>query len=155
MSAWIDAFPLLGHVDWETNRNKIASIGSGVLFFGAVWLMIDTSVAYTPSGEWSNAYFLLTLAGTVAMFMINSVSNNQVTGQAMEESILGTKGARLWMMTAFFLSFASIVASLWIMFAEFVLVQGNIPNWPGLVIFFHSLFIFFASLVYKFGRSEE
>lgn len=63
MSAWVDAFPLLGHIDWETNRNKIASVGSGVLFFGAVWLMIDTSVAYSTTEHWSNAYFLLTLAG--------------------------------------------------------------------------------------------
>lgn len=58
-------------------------------------------------------------------------------------------------MVAFFLAFSSLVASLWIMFAEFVLVEGNIPNWPGLALFFHSLFIFFASLLYKFGRVEE
>uniref|UniRef100_A0A7E4V6B2 Transmembrane protein 50B n=1 Tax=Panagrellus redivivus TaxID=6233 RepID=A0A7E4V6B2_PANRE len=154
-AACLEFFPFLNTIEWENHRNKFAAIGSGVLFFGSVWLMIDTSVAYSPTGHWSNVYFLLTLAGSIAFFMINAVSNHQVTGQAMDEGILGTKGARLWMMFAFFLAFSTLVASLWIMFANFVLVEGDIPNWPGLALFFHSFFIFISSLLYKFGRSEE
>ena len=86
---------------------------------------------------------------------MNSVSISVVTGQAMDEGILGTRGARLWMMFSFVLAFSTLVASLWIMFGNYVLVEGDISNWPGLALFFHNLLLLFAALLYKFGRNEE
>lgn len=58
-------------------------------------------------------------------------------------------------MCGFVLSFASLVAAIWIMFADYVLVVGDHPTWPGVALFFHNFLIFVASLVYKFGRTEE
>ena len=37
-------------------------------------------------------YIILTVASTVAMFMVNAISNSQVRGEALQESVLGTKG---------------------------------------------------------------
>lgn len=64
-------------------------------------------------------------------------------------------GSRLWLMCGFVLSFASLVAAMWIMLEDYVLVPGDHANWPGVVLFLHIFLIFVASLVYKFGRTEE
>ena len=69
MTSCLDAFPFLQNIDWENNRNQIASVGSGILFFVAFWLIIDTSVQYTHKGEFNNVYFILTAMGMVSMFM--------------------------------------------------------------------------------------
>jgi len=137
----------------------VAAVVSSILFFSGWWIYIDTAAIYTSKGEWNNVYIIVTIAGTVAMFMVNAVSNSQVRGEAMNESVLGTKGARLWLMSGFVLAFASLVAAIWIMFADFVLVPGpHRDDWsvmPGVALFFHNFLIFLAALVYKFGRTEE
>uniref|UniRef100_A0A914C1D9 Transmembrane protein 50A n=1 Tax=Acrobeloides nanus TaxID=290746 RepID=A0A914C1D9_9BILA len=143
------------NVDIENKRNVIASVAAGILFFGGWWLMIDTAANFTKTNEWSNVYIIVTIAGSIAMFMVNAVSNSQVQGVSMDEGILGTKGSRLWLMSAFVLSFACIVAATWIMFSDYVLQKTDKSNWPGVSLFIHNFMIFMASLVYKFGRSEE
>ncbi|TKR93837.1 hypothetical protein L596_008217 [Steinernema carpocapsae] len=139
--------------DLEGKRNAVASITSSVMFFAGWWLLIDTAAIYADN--WTNVYIIITVASTIAMFMVNAVSNSQVRGQAMEEGLLGTKGARLWMMAAFCLSFSCLVAAIWVMFADYVLVKGDHSVWPGVALFLHNFLIFIASLVYKFGRTEE
>ncbi|KAK0425532.1 hypothetical protein QR680_009248 [Steinernema hermaphroditum] len=155
MSGCLDHIRCGVEFDWEGKRNAVASIVASVLFFSGWWLLIDTAAVYTPSGAWNNVYIIITIAGTIAMFMVNAVSNSQVRGQAMEEGLLGTKGARLWMMSAFVLSFSCLVAAIWVMFADFVLITGVHAVWPGVALFLHNFLIFLASLTYKFGRTEE
>lgn len=155
MSGCLDQFSCNCSMDWDSKRNAIASCISSAMFFIGWWLMIDTAAIYTPVGQWNNVYIIVTICGTIAMFMVNAVSNSQVRGESMHESILGARGSRLWLMLGFVLSFASLVAALWIMFADYVLVIGDHPTWPGVALFFHNFLIFTASLVYKFGRTEE
>ncbi|VDN03130.1 unnamed protein product [Thelazia callipaeda] len=153
MSGCLDQFSC--DINWDLKRNAIASCISSALFFMGWWLMIDTAAIYTPVGQWNNVYIVVTVCGTIAMFMVNAVSNSQIRGESFNESILGTKGSRLWLMLGFVFSFASLVAALWIMFADYVLVTGDHPTWPGVALFFHNFLIFMASLIYKFGRTEE
>jgi len=142
-------------INWEEQRNNISAVGSGFLFSLGVWLYIDTAAYYTPSGGWNNAYIIVTIASIVAMFMVNSISNSQIHGGSYDyEGILGTRGARLWLMLAFILSFSSLVAALWLMFADYVFETGDGPKWPGVALFLNNFLIFCASLVYKFGRAE-
>lgn len=54
--------------------------------------MIDTA-AVTNKENWTNVYFIITVASTVAMFMVNAISNSQVRGESLHEGLLGTKGA--------------------------------------------------------------
>ncbi|VDD94979.1 unnamed protein product [Enterobius vermicularis] len=154
MSGCLDQIQCNCFIDMEGKRNAVASCAASVLFFAGWWLMIDTAAVYSPK-DWSNVYIIVTIFATVAMFMINAVSNSQVRGEAMQEGILGTKGSRLWLMCGFVLSFASLVAAMWIMLEDYVLVPGDHANWPGVVLFLHIFLIFVASLVYKFGRTEE
>ncbi|OZC08758.1 hypothetical protein X798_04172 [Onchocerca flexuosa] len=155
MSGCFDQFNYNCDVDWESKRNAIASCVSSAMFFVGWWMLIDTAAIYNPIGQWNNVYIIVTVCGTIAMFMVNAVSNSQIRGESMNENILGTKGSRLWLMLGFVLSFASLVAALWIMFADYVLVTGDHPIWPGVALFFHNFLIFISSLVYKFGRTEE
>jgi len=151
MSGCIESFP---QFDWDNKRNTYSSIIAGVLFFSAWWLMIDTAVSHEGDTKWTNLY-LLTAASTISMFMVNSVSNSAVTGSAMDEGVLGVKGARLWLMLGFIGSFACIVAGIWIMFANYVVGDHGESARPGIALFIHSFLIFISSLVYKFGRTEE
>ncbi|KAF1610601.1 UNVERIFIED_CONTAM: Transmembrane protein 50B, partial [Eudyptes robustus] len=144
----------LREIEWETRRNHLASVASGFLFFLGLWIYVDTAVVYGKE-DWTNAYIVVTIASVVGMFMVNAVSNRTVQGISYDEGILGTRGARLWLMIAFVLSFASLVAGLWLMFSDYVLRKGDHPNWPGVALFLNNFLIFCASLVYKFGRLEE
>ncbi|VDM44741.1 unnamed protein product [Toxocara canis] len=155
MSGCLDQLNCNCGFDWEGKRNAVASCAASFMFFTGWWLMIDTAAIYTPIGQWNNVYIIVTISGTIAMFMVNAVSNSQVRGESMNEGVLGTKGSRLWLMCGFVLSFASLVAAIWIMFADYVLVLGDHPTWPGVALFLHNFLIFLASLVYKFGRTEE
>uniref|UniRef100_A0A915EQZ3 Transmembrane protein 50A n=1 Tax=Ditylenchus dipsaci TaxID=166011 RepID=A0A915EQZ3_9BILA len=136
MSNCMESFnflPCSPQFDWDNKRNTYSSIAAGILFFGGWWIMIDTSTTYKYP-EWNNIYFLLTVASTVAMFMVNSVSTSLVQGNSMDEGVLGVKGARLWLMFGFIGSFACIVAGIWIMFADYVVVPGN--NLHGLELLY-------------------
>jgi magnesium-transporting ATPase (P-type) len=141
-------------MEWDSKRNTYSSIAAGTLFFVGWWLYIDTAANY-GAADWNNVYIIITVCSTVAMFMVNTVSNSVVQGTAMDEGLLGVKGARMWLMFAFVLSFACLVASIWVMFSDYVLREGPHSNWPGVALFVHNFFIFLSSLIYKFGRTEE
>ncbi|CAI4233017.1 unnamed protein product [Auanema sp. JU1783] len=154
MSGCFDKVHFDCNIDLEGKRNAISSVVASALFFIAWWLNIDTAAVYEKA-DWTNVYFILTVASTLAMFMVNAVSNSQVRGESLNEGLLGTKGARLWLMAAFALSFASLVAATWILFSDYVLKTGDHPVWPGVSLFLTNFIIFASSCVYKFGRTEE
>merc|ERR1711874_436967 len=122
------------NIEWlETTlrdrRNLVASISSGVLFFFGWWL-------------------------------VNAVSNGQLTGEAYTTGCLGANGVRIWFFFGFLLGFGSLIGASWILFGEYVTeTEGKTFNpkstYPGVAIFLQNACIFFASLIYKFGRSED
>lgn len=58
-----------------------------------IWLYIDTAAVYSESGNWNNAYIIVTVASVVAMFMVNSISNAQIHGASYDyDGILGVRG---------------------------------------------------------------
>jgi len=134
-------------------RNAIASVVSGVLFFVGWWIIIGVYATMKFNG-W---YIVVGVVGTVSMFMVNAISNGQLRGDAINEGAMGTKAARLWLLTAFVFGFGALIAALWILFGVFVIPgdTGNDGMWPGLCLFFQNFFIFLSSLVYKFGRTED
>ncbi|KAI6202787.1 hypothetical protein M3Y94_00480600 [Aphelenchoides besseyi] len=139
----VNRFLLPSQINLLNNAKKFFSLG--------IWLYIDTA-ASTGKADWNNVYVLVTIASCIAMFMVNAVSNVHLQESYASEP---NPGARLWMMFAFILSFSSLVAALWLMFSDYVLRQGNDPKWPGVSLFLNNFLIFCASLVYKFGRTEE
>uniref|UniRef100_A0A7N6FF01 Transmembrane protein 50A n=1 Tax=Anabas testudineus TaxID=64144 RepID=A0A7N6FF01_ANATE len=126
-------------VDWGERRNAIASIAAGVLFFTGWWIIIDAAVKYPGQGEFLHAYHTCGVIATVAFLMINAVSNGQVRGDSYSEGCMGQTGARVWLFIGFMLAFGSLIASMWILFAGFVVPQKPVV-YPGIAVFFQNGF---------------
>ncbi|WAR08904.1 TM50B-like protein [Mya arenaria] len=61
-------------------RNLVASVISGVLFFSGWWIAIDAAVQYPSQSDLHHACHTCGAIGTLAFFLINSVSNGQIRG---------------------------------------------------------------------------
>ncbi|KAM4700717.1 transmembrane protein 50B [Discoglossus pictus] len=154
MAGFLDNFrwPECECVDWGEKRNTIASVVAGVLFFSGWWIMIDAAVV-SEQKDLNRAFHTCGVFSTLAFFMINAVSNAQVRGTVYSDGCLVRTGARVWLFIGFMLMFGSLIASMWILFGAYVTQGGNV--YPGLAIFFQNALIFFSTLIYKFGRTEE
>ncbi|KAJ1525429.1 hypothetical protein ONE63_010242 [Megalurothrips usitatus] len=134
-------------------RNAIASMVAGTLFFMGWWFIIDAQSVYPEN--MSHAYHVCGVFGTLSLFMINAVSNAQMRGDAYNGGFCGPRGARLWLFLGFVMGFGSVIASCWILFANYVSNPEMPSHWPGFALFFQNVFIFMGSLIYKFGRVED
>jgi len=143
--------------DGSARRNIIASIAAGTIFSIGWWIVIDAAAVYTDTKEFAHAYHTCGVIATVALFMINAVSNEAVRGDGYTEGCLGTYGARIWLFIGFLLAFGSLIASAWVLFGPYVAnnIDPKIPVGPGVSIFLQNLFIFFGAMIFKFGRTEE
>ncbi|KAM6986656.1 transmembrane protein 50B [Aplochiton taeniatus] len=155
MAGFMDNFrwPECECIDWGERRNAVASIVAGVLFFTGWWIMIDAAVSYPSQEVMNHAFHTCGVFSTIAFFMINAVSNGQVRGDTYGEGCLGRTGARLWLFLGFMMMFGSLIASIWILFGAYVMPKKEVA--PGLAVFFQNAFIFFSTLIYKFGRTED
>jgi len=92
--------------------------------------------------------------------MVNAVSNGQLRGEAFTDGCMGMRGARMWFFFGFLMGFGALIGASYILFGEYV-VKANKdtfdPNvtYPGVAIFLQNVCIFLASIVYKFGRTED
>ncbi|KAM4561958.1 transmembrane protein 50B-like [Fundulus diaphanus] len=155
MAGFLDSFrwPECEWIDWGEKRNAVASVVAGALFFTGWWVIIDAAVMYPTQEAMNHSFHTCGVFSTIAFFMINAVSNGQVRGDAYGEGCLGRIGARLWLFIGFMIMFGSFIASVWILFGAYVVPKKEVA--PGLAVFFQNAFIFFSSLIYKFGRTED
>jgi len=156
MAGCLDTFqlPSCECCDVGEKRNLIASVIAGSMFFIGWWIVIDAAAVYPSSSEFNHAYHVCGVFGTVALFLINSISNGQVRGDAYTTGCLGQTGARIWLFTGFMLGFGALIGASWILFGGYV-VPNKQPYWPGVAIFLQNALIFFGGLVFKFGRTED
>lgn len=131
-------------------RNLISSISAGGLFFIGWWIMIDAAATET----FEPAYHTPGVISSLAVFMVNAVSNAQVRGETYNTGCIGQTGARVWLIMGFLLLFAALIAASWILFGAYVVPADPHP-WPGVAIFLQNALIFFSAIVFKFGRAEE
>lgn len=133
------------------------------------WIIIDAASVYP--GTVVAGYHMCGVVGTISLIMINSVSNAQMRGDAYEGGCLQSRGAKVWLFVGFVMGFASVIASCGILFADFVgkskfgdeiitfyeyfFFVEDAHYWPGVGLFLQNVFIFIASLIFKFGRSED
>ncbi|XP_057657530.1 transmembrane protein 50A [Diorhabda carinulata] len=130
-------------------RNAIVSMLAGLLFFAGWWCIIDAASVHKNILA---GYHMCGVVGTISLLMVNSVSNAQMRGDVYEGGCLGTRGTRIWLFLGFVMGFAAVIASCWILFADFM-VDGK--RWSGVALFLQNALIFIASIIYKFGRSED
>merc|ERR1711879_472928 len=137
-------------------RNLVASVASGILFFVGWWLAIDAAACYTDKTDLKDVFHICGVFGTVSMLMVNAVSNRQLRGEGYEYGCLGVNGVRIWFFFGFLMGFGSLIGAAWILFGEYVSNTNFNPKttYPGVAIFLQNACIFFASIIYKFGRSD-
>lgn len=68
---------------------------------------------------------------------------------------MGGRGIKVFLFTGFVLGFTSIIATIWIMIAEFTVNESRTDKYPGYALLMHNVFIFLATLIYKFGPPTE
>jgi hypothetical protein len=139
-------------MDLGEKRNAVASILAGTLFFGGWWIIIDVAAHYSSS-DFNHAYHVCGVFATISLLMINAVSNGQVRGDSYTGGCMGQGAARIWLFIGFVLGFGSMIASVWILFGDFVMYDKKI--YPGIGLFLQNLLIFSGSLLFKFGRTED
>merc|ERR1712088_762009 len=85
----------LGVPEWlevGNRRNIVASILSGLLFFGGWWFAIDAAAVHPDKEQLKDVF------DTLSFFMVNAVSNGQLRGESFTEGCLGVRGARIWIL---------------------------------------------------------
>ncbi|KAF7265366.1 transmembrane protein 50B [Rhynchophorus ferrugineus] len=133
-------------------RNAYASLLAGLLFFTGWWIIIDS--ATIKPGQIPAGYWMCGVAGTLSLIMVNSVSNAQMNGDSYEGGCLGTRGARIWVFLGFVMGFAAVIASCSILFTVYINQAGKSKS-AGVSLFLQNALICIASIIFKFGRSED
>ncbi|CAD7080795.1 unnamed protein product [Hermetia illucens] len=133
----------------ENSRNKISAIVAGLLFFAGWWFLIDTLACYP--GALNAGQIIVGVVGTISFFMVNTVKNSHLS-----EDNFGSRThlAKIWLLIGFMLGFSAIIASVWIMVADFT-SKDKVETWPGVAILLQNVLILISNLIYRFGRSEE
>lgn len=158
--------PNLENLNLGERRNKVSSIVAGILFFSGWWFAIDAAASYTVKTDdggkrdLKDVFHICGVFGTISMAMVNAVSNGQLRGESYTTGCLGNQGARVWFFVGFLLGFGSLIGACWILFGEYLFPNAEntfTPQhyYPGWAIFLQNFLIFAASLIYKFGRSED
>nr|XP_026694166.1 transmembrane protein 50B-like [Ciona intestinalis] len=157
MAGILDNFqcPSCDCIELGEKRNAVAAVLSGALFFSGWWIIIDAAVQFPAESEMPHAVHACGAIASLAFFMVNAVSNGQVRGDSYSEGCLGTTGARIWMLLGFLLTFGSLIAAMWVLFGIYVVNTTKGNSYPGVAVFLQNALIFFATLIYKFGRTEE
>lgn len=156
MSGFLDnCNPKCECIELGERRNLVASIVSGTLFFVGWWIIIDAAANYPDQTEFNHAFHTCGAVGTIAFFMINSVSNGQIRGDSYSTGCMGRNGARIWLFIGFLLGFGALIAASWILFGFYVVHNKNLADWPGIAVFLQNALIFFSALLFKFGRTED
>ncbi|ENN74538.1 transmembrane protein 50B [Dendroctonus ponderosae] len=136
---------------FEGNRkNAYASMVAGLLFFTGWWIIIDSETVHP--GQIPAGYWMCGVAGTVSLIMVNSVSNALMRGDSYDGGCMGTRGARVWIFLGFVMGFAAVIASCSIMLT--VYTNRDLKS-PGVALFLQNTLICIASILFKFGRSED
>ncbi|CAL1544525.1 unnamed protein product [Lymnaea stagnalis] len=163
MSGFLDNchWPRCECIELGDKRNLVVSVLSGVMFFAGWWFVIDAAAMYPDGDKFNHAFQTPGVILTVAFFMINSVSNGQIRGEAYTTGCIGQTGARVWLFLGFLLAFGALIAASWILFgfyvvgSNFYLSKDVKPDWPGIAVFLQNALIFFSAFVFKFGRTED
>ncbi|XP_033099179.1 transmembrane protein 50A-like isoform X2 [Anneissia japonica] len=135
-------------------RNAVASVVAGIFFFVGWWVIIDAAVIYPKQDQMAHAYHTVGVFSTVSFFMVNAVSSGQIRGDSYSSGCIGQTGARIWLFLGFLLGFGALIAACWILFGCYV-THDFAEVYPGVAIFLQNFFIFFGSMIFKFGRTEE
>ncbi|GAU96513.1 hypothetical protein RvY_07946-1 [Ramazzottius varieornatus] len=113
------------------------------------WLIIDIAATYPSETQFPHGYHALGAFTTLAIILL-------LWSRWDEEAFFcGPRVSRFIIFFGFFLGFTCVIASIWIMFQEYVVYKGRASSWPGVALFLQNSLIFSSGLVYKLGRTHD
>lgn len=116
--------------------------------------LTDISAHYPSQDEFKHTFYICGVLATIALIMINTVTNEQIEGGVYTEGCCGPQTARLWLFSGFILAFISMISSIWILFQYYVTANKE-HKYPGVALFIQNILIFGSSLLLKYGRTDE
>ncbi|KAL9903535.1 transmembrane protein 50B [Glossina fuscipes] len=140
--------------DWfasETARNKNSSLIAGLLFFAGWWTLID-AMTVDQKHQITTGQVFIGVFGTISFFMVNVVKNSHISEENTSES--GARVAKIWLLIAFVMGFASIIAAVWVMIDDFI-NNSEKDSAQGVALLMQNILILLANLTYKLGRNED
>ncbi|KAI9581616.1 hypothetical protein GQX74_012941 [Glossina fuscipes] len=66
----------------------------------------------------------------------------------------GARVAKIWLLIAFVMGFASIIAAVWVMIDDFI-NNSEKDSAQGVALLMQNILILLANLTYKLGRNED
>ncbi|MDB9801235.1 UPF0220 family protein [Flavobacteriaceae bacterium] len=122
-------------------KTILISTFTGIFICIAWWFFIDGVITEPDSFPWVHIVPIFGIM--VSMFAINMVSPNRI------EQASGP--TRLWLFFWFTNAITCVGISIWITTVEY---PPN-HNWPGVTIILHTMFMFFAGILFFIGRFSQ
>jgi len=140
-----------------SKKEMIMCYIAGITFASAWWIWIDATV-------WTNrqpgfqevlgGMYVPGIVGTVALFMINAVSWNEVNDNFMFGEGVSTK-AKIWLFFSFLLAFGSLIASIWIAVQYWFMKSNTGSQYGGVALIVENLLIFISAMMYRFAKPQN
>lgn len=140
------------------SRGTIASVVAGIMFGVAWWLYIDgTSYgirqAEDDTTKRAAGYsWLPPLGVTIALVMINGMEWKELRSDGYGVDQATANRAKLFLMGALLIAFASVAGSVYIMSSVFLDTPGAY-GWAGSSVFVCCILIFMASWILRAGTA--
>ena len=116
--------------------------------------MSDIAAHYPHQEHFKHTFYICGVLATISLIMINTVTDEMITGNVYSEGCCGPQTARIVLFTGFLLAFVSVIASIWILF-EYYVTQDKDHKYPGVALFLQNVFILGSTLLLKYGRTED
>jgi len=139
----------------EEQREMGLSYAAGILFAIGWWIWIDATA-------WTNkqpglepvlgAHYVPGIVGTIALFMINAVSWNDINYNMFGDSV-STK-AKVWLFFSFLIAFGALIASIWIAVSYWFMRNAG-SQYGGVAIIVENLLIFVSAMMYRFAKPQN
>ncbi|GAX76275.1 hypothetical protein CEUSTIGMA_g3719.t1 [Chlamydomonas eustigma] len=137
---------------WNENARRWGPIVSGVLF-GAGWWFWADAIALSPHRVPFDQY-LPGIIATLALVMINLIRKDELADIDPFDDASYCR-ARVWLFLSYVVSFASLVAAVWVMIQHYSSNPDFTPaeKWPGAAGIFQVSFILGSALLFFISRT--
>lgn len=137
---------------WDEKAKGYGPIIAGMLFGAGWWFWVD-AVACT-SHKIPFDQYLPGIIATLALIMINCIRQDDLMEIDPFDDATFCR-SRLWLFLSYIVSFAAIVAAIWVMIAHYstnTQLSGS-EKWPGAAGIFQVTFILGSGLVFFASRT--
>jgi|UniRef100_A0A7S4FR13 hypothetical protein len=123
---------------------------AGALFAVGWWFFVDGWVSFGKEheGKYKFVMWLPGLLGTFAFLMVNMTKPSELNQTSMFDET-NANNVKIWFFFSILVSFASIIAAIWITVASEDLKE---QQYSGVTLILQSISLLISSLVFWFGR---